>query len=331
LTLRRILLVKTSSMGDVVHNFPVVSDLSVRFPTAEIDWVVEEAFAPLVRLHAMVREAIPVTVRRWRRSLFAPATWREIAALRRKLQARFYDAVIDTQGLLKSALLVACAPGRKYGLDWRSSREPIGWFYHRTFAIPWDRHAVERNRALAALALGYEVSGPANYAIRVPPAAVEALRGCVPAHLAQWLTRPYAVLLHSSAGSQKLWSEDSWAQLGAALHARGLSSLLPFGSSTEQNRSERLADRIAGALVPPRLPLDRLAALLAGAQLVVGVDTGLAHLSAALGRPTVGIYCATDPRATGVYAAAHAANVGDGRSPPSVEQVLAAADRLLRT
>jgi len=327
---RRILLVKTSSMGDVVHNFPVVSDLSVRFPDAEIDWLVEEPFVPLIGLHAQVRDAIPVAVRRWRKSLLTRATWQEIRRLRDRLHARAYDVVIDTQGLLKSALLVACATGRKYGLDWRSSREPIAWFYDRTFSIPWDRHAVERNRLLAASALGYDISGPASYAIRVAETARDAFIATAPAHLVPTLRGRYAVLLHATSARDKEWPEEAWVKLGTALHARGMTVVLPFGTVSEQDRSERLANRIPAALVPPRWPLDRLAALLSGATLVVGVDTGLTHLAAALGCRTVGVYRATDPRATGLYAGARCLNLGGAGNAPAAEQVVESADRLLR-
>ena len=152
--MQRILLVQTSSMGDVIHNLPVVSDLATRFQQAQIDWVVEESFAAVPRLHAMVRKVYPVAIRRWRSAPMSAETWREVGEFRRQVGAQPYDAIIDTQGLVKSALLVACARGPKYGLDWASSREPIGWFYDRTFAIPWDRHAVERNRALALVRYG---------------------------------------------------------------------------------------------------------------------------------------------------------------------------------
>ena len=316
-------------MGDVVHNLPVASDLAVQFPHAQIDWVVEEAFAALPRLHGMVREVHPVALRRWRRAPFSAATWREIRAFRRRVTAQTYDAIIDTQALLKSALLVACARGRKYGLDWASSREPIGWFYHRTFTIPRDRHAVERNRALAAQALGYTLSGPANYAVQLPASARQELDRRAGRILQEPGRKGYAVLLHATSAREKEWPEGSWVALGQRLHRIGLLSLLPYGDAREQARSERLANRIPGALVPPALSLDAFAALLAGAATVIGVDTGLSHLAAALGRPTLGIYCATDPRLTGLYGGPRAVNLGGPGAPPSVDEVVSATDRLL--
>lgn len=328
MNVQRILLIKTSSMGDVVHNFPLVSDLAVRFPQAEIDWVIEDAFAALPPLHAMVKRVIPVALRRWRTSLGSRKTWREIRTFLRALRAREYDAIIDTQGLIKSALVTACGRGRKYGLNWASSREPIGWFYNRAFSIPWDRHAVERNRALAAAAFGYQVTGPANYALHIPAQIDERLRRHLPAHFVAGLKRPYAMLLHATSAPEKEWPEERWGQLGKALHAQGLASLLPFGNPDEHARAERLANAIPGALVPPPLPLDETGALLANAAVVVGVDTGLTHLGAALGRPTVGIYCVTDPRATGLYGGARSMNAGTIGRSPDLADVLSSIDRV---
>ncbi|MEX0958190.1 MAG: lipopolysaccharide heptosyltransferase I [Burkholderiales bacterium] len=327
--MNRILLVKTSSLGDVVHNLPVASDIAVNLPQAEIDWVVEEPFAPIPQLHGMVKRVIPVALRRWRKDLYSMRTWREIAAFRRRLSANRYDAIVDTQGLLKSALVVSCARGRKYGLDWHSSREPLAAFYHETFRIPWGQHAVERNRKLAASALGYTLSSPANFAARVPEEWQSRLATRLPGHIADATEGRYAILLHGTSARQKEWPQENWAALGRELHSRGMVSLLPFGSAAEQTRSENLADAIPAALVPPRLELDSLSALLSRATLVVGVDTGLTHLAAALGRPTVGIYCATDPHATGLYGSNRAINVGSQGKRGRVEEVLIATDKAL--
>ena len=166
----RILLVKTSSLGDVVHNLPVASDIRQHFPTARIDWAVEESFAEIPRLHPAVTTVVVVAPRRWRKSLLHGDTRSEIAALRAQLNDGAYDFVIDTQGLIKSALIARLAPGRRIGLDWISSREPLRLFYHRTYRVPWGQHAVQRNRQLAGLALGYEPAQAADYGIRVPRA-----------------------------------------------------------------------------------------------------------------------------------------------------------------
>lgn len=309
----RILLVKTSSLGDVVHNLPVVRDIRRALPEAAIDWVVESSFAAIPRMHPGVAGVIPVAVRRWRKSIGRPSVWSEIREAIGAIRYERYDAVIDTQGLAKSACLAALARGPRFGLDWRSSREPLALFYDRTFAIPWGLHAVERNRLLAARALGYAPDPEIEFGIRAEPVRCE------------WLDdAPYAVLLHATSSRAKLWPEDHWDALAAQLAERGWWCLLPWGDFEEKARAERLAERMTHAVVPPALDLRQLAGLLAKARAVVGVDTGLTHLAAALGAPTVGVYRATDPQATGVYGCARARNVGGVGVLPAPAAVLAA-------
>lgn len=311
----RILLVKTSSLGDVLHNLPVVNDIVRHYPDAQIDWMVEEGFAALPRLHPAVRDIIPVAVRRWRRKLLKPDTWRELAAFRNTLSAQHYDLAIDTQGLLKSALLMRCAQGDRCGYDRHSAREPLAAsLYQRTFAVATGQHAVERNRQLVAQVFGYALEESADYGIRPPQ---------IPRP--DWLaSATYAVLLHATSRDDKLWDEANWIALGHQLHEKNICCVLPWGNETERARSLRLAAAIPSAIAPPRLNLNEAAALLGGAQAVVGVDTGLAHLAAALGVPTVGVYTATDPLLTGLYAGRRLINLGNIDQAPSVADVLAA-------
>lgn len=309
----RILLIKTSSLGDVVHNLPVVSDIAAALPGAVIDWVVEESFAAIPRLHPGVAQVWPVAVRRWRRAWWKPGVWSEIRAFRRELQAQVYDAVIDTQGLLKSAWIAGLARGPSHGLDRISAREPLSWFYDRTYRVPWGQHAVERNRSLAAQVLGHIPATTPQYGIVVAPQAFN----CLP-------SSPYAVLLHATSASRKLWPEAHWVDLGRVLAARSVVSILPWGNAPERERSMRLAAQIPQAVVPDLFELHAMAALLAGARVVIGTDTGLTHLAGALGVPVVGIYCATDPAATGLFGCAQAFNLGGINAAPSVDAVIAA-------
>lgn len=311
-----LLLVKTSSLGDVIHNLPAVTDILRHYPQAQIDWVAEEGFAPLPALHPGIRSVIPIALRRWRKSWWASR--HEVRASCRQLKLRDYDLILDSQGLLKSALVSRCAQGLRCGYDWASAREPIAsMFYNKHFAVPQSMHAVERNRHLAAAALGYTVHGAPDYGIDSP------------AIVLPWLSSDrYVVFLHATSRDTKLWLEANWAELGQRLAENGFNIVLPWGSEIERQRSERLSAVIPNSICPPRLKLDQAASLLGRAQAVIGVDTGLNHLAAALHVPTIGIYTATDPGLTGLYAGDRAVNLGGKMQQPTVSSVLSELARL---
>ena len=316
-----ILLIKTSSLGDVVHNLPVVSDIRARFARARIDWVVEEAYADIVGMHPGVHRTIPVALRRWRGNLLKPRHWREFGQFRRALAGVRYDFVIDTQGLIKSALLAQAASGTRHGYAGGSAREPLAAkFYDLVHTVPRDLHAVVRNRRLAAMALGYEVPAALDYGIALQPGA--AASG----------SPAYCVLLHATSRADKLWPEQSWVRLGNELARQGYASVLPWGDAAERARSERIARALPNAAVPPAQGIPGMAGLLAGAQAVIGVDTGLTHLAAALGRPVVALYCGTHPGLTGVYAGqgAPVRNLGDTGVVPEAAEVLATLHEVMR-
>lgn len=314
----KILLVKTSSMGDVINNLPVVTDILARVPDAVIDWVVEESFADIPALHPGIRRIIPVAMRRWRKGLWRAATWREIAAFRQQLRQESYSLVLDTQGLMKSALITAQAQGTRCGFDWRSAWEPLATLaYQRKFPVDPALHAVIRYRLLASQAFGYELGPRLDYGIETPKESLP------------WLLQsPYVVLLHATSRPEKLWPADAWVQVGAHFHALGFTSVIPWGSEREHARSRLLAERIPNAVVPPRMRIRQAAALLGGAHLVVGVDTGLIHLAAALKKKALGIFCGSDPAANGLYADTPVANIGSVGQSPSASEVIAAIEIL---
>ena len=280
--MRDILFIKTSSLGDVIHHMPAVAEARRRIPPARITWLVEEAFAPLVGLHPAVDAVIPVASRRWRGALTQAATWRDAGRFARDLRLPSYDDVIDAQGLLRTGLMARLARGRRHGYDRDSVRErPASWFYDVRHRVGRDQHAIARNRALTGLALGYTPQGPVDF-------------GFDRASLAPGTADRYGVLLHATARPEKEWPVEQWIALGAAI-AREFDLVLPWGNAAEQARSERIAAALPRGRVPPLRPLDELARLVAGASFVVGVDTGLLHLGAALGVPLVGIYVGTRP------------------------------------
>ena len=316
----RILLVKTSSLGDVIHNLPVVGDLHRSFPDARIDWCVEEAFADIPRLHPDVNEVIPVAIRRWRKALGQLATWREIGNFRARISQTSYDAVLDTQGLIKSGLIARLAKGRHYGYAAEVARESLAArFYDESFLIPPNVHAVERNRWLAAAAFNIPGDLPLDYGLIAPVVETPWLKGS-----------RHAVLLTATSRDDKLWAEANWMLVAQALVNQGLTPVFPSGNALERQRAERIVATVPGAIVAPRLSLRELAALIGRAALVIGVDTGLAHLAAALCVPTIALYVSTDPELTGVYGTGFSRNLGaPGRVPTTVE-VMAVAEQELR-
>jgi heptosyltransferase-1 len=312
-----ILFIKTSSLGDVIHNMPAVSEAHARLPQVRIAWLVEEAYAPLARLHPAVAEVIPVAARRWRMSTSSPATWREIVNWRRQLGACAYDVVIDTQGLLRTGVMARFARGQRHGYDRNSIREPLAsMFYDVKHRVSRDLHAIERNRILAGLALGYTPEGSPDYGLDR-----SALRGS---------DRRYAVLLHATARPEKEWPPENWIALGKRLEQRGVEFVLPWGNEREHARAEHLAANIANSRVADRMPLDAMARLVAGAQVVAGVDTGLVHLAAALDVPLVAIFAGSRPELTRPIGRGPIEVVGGKDAPPGVDEVTAALERVMR-
>ena len=310
----RVLFVKLSSLGDVIHHLPAVTDLAEARPGARIAWAVEEAYADLVTLHPAVSEAIPVGLRAMRANPLAPEGWRRMARARRAMRSRGVDLVVDTQGLVKSAVVSRMSRAPAFGFDARSARERFAArFYDVKIRVPRALHAVERNRRLVGEALGYVPSGVARYGLIRPDAPPE------------WApASPYVVMLHAASRASKRWPDDRWIALAKLLEAAGYASVFPGGSPAERAAAERLAQAVPGATAAPSMTLVEAAALLAHARGVAGVDTGLTHLAVALDVPTVGIYCATDPALTGLHGGSLAVNVGGRDAPPSVAAVAAA-------
>lgn len=294
----RVLLVKTSSLGDVIHTLPALTDAARAIPGIRFDWVVEEAFAEIPAWHPAVDRVIPVAIRRWRKAPLRAWTSGEWRRFTRELLSSRHDLTIDAQGLLKSALLTRYAGTPVHGLDRDSAREPLAArFYTHRHPVARGRHAVERTRELFARALGYPVpTGPGSYGL--DHQRVLAGGGTMPQ---QDDPRPYLVFLHGTTWTTKHWPEAYWRQLIETVTAAGWPVRLPWGNEAEQSRAERLAAGLDDATVLPRLPLAGIAAQLAGARACVAVDTGLGHLAAALDVPTLSLFGPTNPGYTGAW------------------------------
>jgi len=289
----QVLIVKTSSMGDVLHTLPALTDAMQAIPGIRFDWVVEEGFSQIPTWHPAVDRVIPVAIRRWRKNWFGSETRQQRCDFKREVQQRHYDLVIDAQGLIKSAALVTrIAKGSKHGQDCKSAREPFAsWFYNHRHEIDKQQHAVERTRELFAKSLGYgKPASAGDYAIA-----------------ARFLSQPpadagqYLVFLHATTRDDKHWPEQNWRDLLELTANSGLQVKLPWGAEHERQRALRLAEGFAHVEVLPKLSLQQVAEVLAGAKGVVSVDTGLSHLTAALDKPNVTLFGPTDPGLIGGY------------------------------
>lgn len=307
----KVLIVKTSSMGDVVHTMPAVTDIAAHRSDVQIDWMVESAFASLPAMHPAVRNVVPISWRKWRNSLLKKETREAISRSRKSLRSVEYDLVLDMQGLVKSALFSGQARGVRAGYDWSSAREKIAsvW-YQQVATVDRSLHAVHRSRLLAAAHLGYTVSGLPNFAIKMPDPT--------------WMPpspKPYAVLIPSASRPEKLWQDERWIAVANAASTRGLAVVWMWGSKEEGSRCVSLAARSDGE-IPPFLSVNDAAAVMARARVCVGLDTGFSHIAAAFGVPTVGIYCDHEPGLVGITGNGFVASLGGrGQSPDSVRVI----------
>jgi len=323
-----ILLVRVSSLGDVLHNLPIVADIHRHFPDAQVDWVVEEGYVSLVKLNPHVRKVIPFALRRWRKGLGDAAVRAELRGFFRDLRAEQYDYVFDTQGLIKTGIVMACARtrpgGQKVGLA--NGTEDSGYegvsriFHNRSIPVEPRTHAVARGRQVVAAVLGHAVDTPPDFGLPAPE------RSARPA----WMPpEDYAVFFHGTARDAKKWPTAHWIALGQALAP--MTVLLPWGSPREKEEAKRLAAALPNARVLPRLSMMDAVELARHAALAVGVDTGLTHIAAAFVRPTVELYCDSPRWKTEGNWSPRIVNLGDTGAAPGVAEVVAAARRLLES
>ena len=315
-----VLVVRPSSLGDVVYALALVSDVRQHRPDWAIDWVAERAFVPLVEMDPRVRHVFALGLRNWRRRPLAPATWRDVARFAGSLKRERYAAVLNLQEQVKGALVGRMARGVRHGFDRATIRERAALVFDDVHHhVPRDLHFVERCRMLAARALGYCATGSPRWQLRPPPLADVALRA-----------RPYVVALHMTTRAEKLWPEAHWHALIAHLSRAGLRIVLPWGTPPEAERSARLAQGAEDAVVPLHMELPQIAALLQGAVAAVGVDTGLTHLAAALQTPTLALFTATPPGVAGVACTGSGVDLGGNGIVPGVDEAISAISTMIR-
>ncbi len=313
-------MVKLSSLGDVIQTLPVLHDLQSRYPGCRIDWVVEEAFADLLRTVPSIDTVIPIAQRRWRKSFWQAQTRAAWQAFWLELRSQSYDLVIDFQGLIKSARVARMARLNPGGFsvtyanasDWCAYEWPVRWLLQRTVPMEKTIHAVARYRSLAARACGQDaaqwLAGAPVYPWPAVPAAQPAL----------------AVLAFGTTRADNLWPASDWQALGRHLLSQGLELALPQSSEQEWQWAQQLADALGPACrVWPRLSLAEVRQRMAAATLVVGVDSGLSHLAIALNLPVVQIFSQARVARAGPVGRSHQQAVGGAQAPQAEEVWLA--------
>lgn len=284
----RVLVVKTSSLGDIVHTFPALSDACDAIDGIRFDWVVEEAFQQLPGWHPAVDQTITSAVRRWRHSWLETMVGGEWKAFLKALQADDYDAVIDAQGLIKSGLITRKARGVKHGYDRQSAREPMAcWFYDKTHFVSREQHAIQRTRQLFAHVLGYSIADtPLKYGLSVEPDSS--------------ISSDSILFLHGTTWASKRWPMAFWQALARLAAAEGMQVLIPSGNTEERQFADELAATSDAIVALDEHSLADMASLIKAMRGVVSVDSGLAHLASALQVPAVGLYGATNAELTGI-------------------------------
>lgn len=316
----RILIVKTTSMGDVIHALPVLEDIHAQYPEAIIDWLVEAPFLELVKANKHVNEVIPIELRKWRQKGWK-YTYQMWCQLRAKLADRTYDYVIDLQGLIKSALLSCAAQGQRLGPGFWFARESLASLFYQKCA-GWDEqaHAVERLRQLTATLLGHPIVGPPVFYDK---------------HMRrqdneQGLSKREIWFLHGTARIEKKWPVKNWCALAQQFSDLNYTIVVPWGSDQEKQQADKIATEVSSVTVLPRLSLGELAEKMKQARLVVGLDSGLTHLAAAFYLPMVALFLATPKWRFAPRFNPRAISLGDQGSEPSVAEVFEASNRVLR-
>lgn len=335
------LLVKLSSLGDVLHNIPIVWDIRERYPDSRIDWVVEEAYVDLLRplqtsdSFKGIDHIIPFGLRRWKRNILNSSHWQELLKVVRILREQQYDWVIDSQGLIKSAIVASLAgrsetsiiTGLANATEY-SGYEPLSrFFYTESVQVPKHCHAIDRSRYLLSSALNIPLIDRSSSVKFYPNSFMAHLMNVNEPPLE--FKKPYVLCFHATAREAKKWINDNWVYVGKYVLEKGLIPIYPWGNQAEKNTSHAIVDQLAGGLVPKAYSVKEYFQIISQAALTIGVDTGLTHLAAVLRRPTIEIYCDSPLWKTEGYWLDSIINLGDIGRPPNVTSVIQAVDRLL--
>lgn len=320
IAMKKLLLVKTSSMGDLIHTFPALTDLSQHRPNEyEITWLVEESFADIAKMHPMTKDVIIFGSRRWKKNLFNRQTWQEFGTFKKSLRAKQWDLIVDCQGLFKSAIMTRIAAQKgtipTYSYSKESIRDPFAArFYQHGFSVEKGLTAIERNRQLFGKIFNYTPALLADFGIQHWNETSELTPN-----------KPFAALIHGTSAENKEWPEHKWIEIGHWLAEKGLISILFWGNHREKERAERIAQQVPQAIVMPKVSIQEAGLILSKAALIIAVDTGFAHLANTQDRPVIGLFLGSHADYAGVIPTKgnpHAVNLGGKGEDPAVAEVI---------
>lgn len=291
----RILVIKISSMGDIIHTLPAITDASNAIPNALFDWVVEETFSEIPTWHPFVDQVIPIKLRFWKNQWYKLNSWKEYHKCIRQLNTKKYDAIIDAQGLLKTSLFIThkITYGTKHGMNFYSAKEGISsLFYHKNYYINKMQHAIERIRQLFSFSLKYTL--PLNL-------GQYNIRHNFNSKTKFYNLSPYLIFFHATTQPEKHWPELNWYMLIKYAINSGYQIKIPFWTIHEELFVKRLKDHFSEIIILSKLTLNQIAMQIIESRATISVDTGLSHLSAALNCPNLTLYGPTDPKLIGTY------------------------------
>lgn len=305
------LIVKTSSLGDIVHMLPAITDANRKIPGILFDWVAESGFVEIPAWHPEVDKVIEIGLRKWRKKLLSNHTRKAYKTFKAELQATPYEKAIDAQGLMKSAYVARMSMGETWGYDKESIRDPFAsYLYRNKVSVAYKQHAVTRNRLILAKSLGYTIDDlELDYGIAGNTVFSVACKKLSKHDVFSGYGIPEKsiIALHGTSRRNKEWPIEHWNSFIEEMTAAGYSVLFPWGNDEELTRAETLAKNHvkngakndAKAIVLPRCSLTTLAGLIEGASAVIGMDTGLLHVAAAFDKKGVALYPATEPKLSG--------------------------------
>ncbi len=318
--MKKLLLIKTSSMGDLIHTFPALTDLSRNCQGEyEITWVVEESFVDIAKMHPMTKKVIVFGSRRWKKNIFKRETWQEFNTFKKQLRSEKWDLIVDCQGLFKSAMITKLAAQKgkipTYSYSKASIRDPFAArFYDHGYSVEKGLTAIERNRQLFGKIFNYTPAPLADFGIQ----HWNEISELTPEH-------PFAALIHGTSAENKEWPEEKWVAIGHWLSEKGLISILFWGNAREHERAIRMAEQIPNAIVMPRVSIQEAGLILSKASLIIAVDTGFAHLANTQDRPVIGLFLGSHANYAGVIPTEqnpHAVNLGGKGENPEVSEVI---------